>query len=171
MTGRELGCKLTGCLFGGLLIFGFFGCLMSATEGLGRSTLAKKQREDAQFDLPILLGGMMTFARTHGGRFPTFQNAADLKQTLYPQYVTAEDMFTRLGDSVAYQPNPALSGKTFASFKSPDTVVTFYEPTTPQVTKRGDTSKPTRAVLFLDGRLRRLDDAEWNIVRTKNDLP
>jgi hypothetical protein len=171
MTGRELGCRVTGCLFGTLIIFGFFASLMSMTEGLGRSTLAKKQREDAQFDMPILLGGLQTYSTTHGGRFPRFTNAAELKQLLCPQYIPTEDMFSRLGDNVPYAVNVALSNKPLASFKTPENVVVFYEPTLPQVAKKGENAKPTRGVIFLDGRLRRLDAAEWEKTRTANRLP
>jgi hypothetical protein len=171
MTGRELGCRVTGCLFGTLIIFGFFGSLMSMTEGVGRTTLAKKQREDAQFDLPILLSGLKTYATTHGGRFPTFANAAEFKQILYPQYIAQEDVFTRLGDKIPYSPNPALSGKLLTTFRAPDKVVVFYEAAAPLTAKRGEYAKPTRAVAYLDGRVRRLDAAEWEAVRAENRLP
>jgi hypothetical protein len=156
MNGREFGFRLAGLFLGGLMIFGFFGCLMSATEGMGRSAIIKKQHQDAALDLPLLLNALRTYATTHGGKFPEVTSAADLKRVLYPDYIATEATFLRLGDKAAYQPNKEIAGKSPQDFTDPDSVIALSEPNAPPITKRGPTAKPTRAVVYLSGRFERI---------------
>jgi prepilin-type processing-associated H-X9-DG protein len=62
-----------------------------------------------------------------------------------------------------YKPNLKLSGTNETSYQDHQSVVTFYEPV--------PASDGLRAVLFLDGHVARLTEAEWAVARSLNSIP
>ena len=62
-----------------------------------------------------------------------------------------------------YQANTSLSHRILASFDSPSTMVTYYE--------ASPDDDGLRAVLFLDGHVKRVTEAEWQKLRLASHVP
>jgi hypothetical protein len=143
---------------------------MSFTENGLHYVEARKQQQQATYDLPLLVQGMRHYAAAHQGKLPPLRDAAEMKKALFPAYVGLTDAFYRKEDHQPFQPNPQLSERSLASVPNPNLVVAAYEPS---ATGGGGLNQtpPTRAVAFLDGSTRRVNAVEWAVLRQANRLP
>jgi hypothetical protein len=170
LENRELGYKVMGCGCATLLVIAFFALLMNFTESGLHYVAARKQQQQAAYDLPVLVQGMRQYAAIHQGKLPPLRDPAEMKKALFPAYVGLADAFYRKGDSQPFQPNPRLSERKLDSIPNAARVVAAYEPS---ATGGGGPKHdvPTRAVAFLDGSVRRVEGAEWEALRQANRLP
>jgi hypothetical protein len=170
LESRELGCKVMGCGCATVLVIAFFALLMNFTESGLHYVAARKQQQQANYDLPVLVQGMRRYATAHQGKLPPLRDASEMKKALFPAYVGLADSFYRKGDSQPFQPNPRLSERKLETIPNVATVVAAYEPS---ATGGGGPKYdvPTRAVAFLDGTVRRVEAVEWEALRQANRLP
>ena len=96
--------------------------------------------------------GLIQYTQDHDEVLPPMQNASAAKAALFP-YIKSDSIFEQPPSHTFYRPNASVSRRKLASFDSPATMVVYFE-TTPQADGR-------RAVLFLDGHVKRLEDSEW----------
>lgn len=161
------GCKIFLLAFGTVIILGFFSLLINFSQGLAESVKVRQRLQDAATDLPRLLSGIQAYAAKHEGVLPPMRTDTEMKQSLYPEYVSLEDTFRRVGDNVPYQPNPALSGKALMEIKEgeKDTTIALYEPAI------AGPEAPSRGVLFLSGRWERFEGEAWQKLYEEAGLP
>ena len=83
---------------------------------------------------------------------PALDSAADLRSALLP-YVKNEAAFVHPATGRPFLPNTTLSGKKVAHITNPSAMVALYE----------DAPSPdgTRLIALLDGRVKRIHEAEW----------
>jgi hypothetical protein len=158
MEGRVLGCKLTGCLFGALLVFGLFGAMLRFADTGARTALTRRQIADADLDLPLLYDGLRRLANDNNGKLPALDTPEQLKAALYPRYIAFEEAFTRFGDKTPYMPVPDLSGKKWATLPKTEGYL-LYE--SQPVRATAATPAPGRALLRTNGSVARVSEAEW----------
>jgi prepilin-type processing-associated H-X9-DG protein len=84
-------------------------------------------------------------------------------QYLLQPYARSIEIFRHPGTKRIYRPNPFLSRKSLAAINSPAQMVTFYE-AVPAANGR-------RAVLFLDGHVERVAEADWPRIRQASRIP
>jgi len=170
LESRELGCKVTGCGCATVLVLAFFALLMNFTESGLHYAATRKQQQQTTYDLSVLVKGMHQYAVVHRGKLPPLRDAAEMKKSLFPTYVSLADSFYRRGDNQPFQPNPRLSERKLDSIPNPATVVAAYEVSATGGDGPGR-GQPTRAVVFLDGSVRRVNRADWESLRQANRLP
>ena len=147
---------------------------MVDTETIGpqASASASDSNDEATTDivnatrLPALLSAAQRYAKDHQGSLPPMDTPESLHAALSPRYVAGEGVFQSPRDGKAYLSNPALSGKTLASFPRPAEIIAFYEP----LNSTGLEHEKSRAVVFLDGNLYQLKPSEWDVLRRKAGL-
>jgi hypothetical protein len=170
LESRELGCKVTGCGCATVLVIAFFALLMNFTESGLHYVATRKQQQQTTYDLPVLVQGMRQYAAAHQGKLPPLRDATEMKRSLFPAYVGLPDAFNRRGDDQPFQPNPRLSERKLDSISNQAAVVAAYEPSATGGDSPGR-GEPTRAVVFLDGSVRRVGSEEWEALRQANRLP
>lgn len=119
--------------------------------------------------------GLMQYVQDYDERLPPMRSAttereltdnpparATVQQVIQP-YVRTTQIFRHPGTRQFYRPNPFLSRKPLASFKSPATMVAFYE-ASPDVEGR-------RAVLYLDGHVKRERETDWPRIKKASRIP
>ncbi len=105
---------------------------------------------------------LLQYTQDYDEVLPPMKSAAVTKAAIYP-YVKSDAVFQEPPTNVAYQPNTSLSHRKLASFQDPASMVVYYEPTLQ--------SDRLRAVLFLDGHVKRLADADWQRVKSASHVP
>lgn len=88
---------------------------------------------------------------------------ADIAKAAILPYIKSDAVFYQPPTNIPYQPNTSLSHRALATFDSPTDMVVYYE-AEPQ-------SDGLRAVLFLDGHVKRLTDADWQRAKTASHVP
>ncbi len=106
--------------------------------------------------------GLIQYTQDNNETLPPMQNASAAKAALFP-YIKSESIFEQPPSHTFYHPNASLSRRKLASFDSPATMVVYFE-TSPQADGR-------RAVLFLDGHVKRLEDPEWQQLKAASHVP
>jgi hypothetical protein len=95
---------------------------------------------------------LLMYAQDHGDVLPAMKDAAALRAAL-SSYVPEPSLFRSPMTGEPFAPNPALSGRKYAHISAPESMVALYEATPAE--------DGTRAVLFLDGNVRRIGAADW----------
>lgn len=106
--------------------------------------------------------GLIQYTQDNNETLPPMQNASAAKAALFP-YIKSDSVFEQPPSHTFYRPNASLSRRKLASFDSPATMAAYFE-TSPQADGR-------RAVLFLDGHVKRLEDPEWQQVKAASHVP
>lgn len=95
---------------------------------------------------------------------PSLETTAAAKKALMPYAKTELVFFYPNQASQLYRPNPTLSGRKMAHLENyKTTLVAFYE--------AAPASDGTRAVLFLDGRIKRINESEWPQLKKASRIP
>lgn len=110
---------------------------------------------------------MMQYEQDTDGKLPPFKlppmkDAAQVEQVLLP-YAKQDALFQHPLTHAPYQPNTSLSRQALSGFAEPATMVLYYE--------ADQAPDGTRAVLFLDGHVRRVDPAEWRRLKIASHVP
>jgi hypothetical protein len=176
-----------GCFVSAIAVFAFFAFLLNSAQDMAdEAKRARTPQSQIEVDgarsttapdptaevveaarLTALLSAVRRYAKDHKGLLPPMESPEAVRAALFPAYVPGEGVFQTSHSQRAYLPNPALSGKLLKSFASPSEVIAFYEPLDPIEPER----EKHRAVLFLDGSLRRLTPPEWDVLRKRAGLP
>ena len=106
--------------------------------------------------------GMIQYVQDYDEKLPPMKSAAVAKAAIYP-YVKSDAVFRQPRTHEPYLPNTSLSHRTLASFNDPSGMVTYYEASPAPDGKR--------AVLFLDGHVKRVDSTEWQRLKTASHVP
>ena len=140
--------------------------LGDALFGLAQERAVEAQRIDDEMHTNHLqqLGlALQQYVMDYDETLPPLENAAVAQRALTP-YVKNQSIFAPFGAQVPYQPNRQLSRKKeFQLAPYASWMVIFYE-ATPHADGK-------RAVLFLNGRTRRVTDAEWQRLKTASKIP
>lgn len=105
--------------------------------------------------------GLQNYLEDHDGVLPPLQDAAAAKAALKPYAAAA--IFGHPRTKEAYLPNAILSGKKLAHITNPAAMVAFYE--------AHPAADGKRALLFLDGHVKRIKEAEWPLVKRASRIP
>ncbi len=121
--------------------------------------------------------GLLQYTQDYDERLPPMNSAtsqaqirdaspdpgrATVQQRLRP-YIRNDDIFAHPTTRQLYRPNAFLSRKTLASFKSPATMVAFYE--------AAPDAEGRRAVLYLDGHVKRERETDWPRIKKASRIP
>lgn len=195
MYDRALGYKTMGCLGSAIAVFAFFAYLLQTAQDMAdKVNKAPSPTEQTAVEVKIdsiqprrvstgaddkdsstmevinaarlssLLSTIRLYAKDHQGMLPSMDNPEALRVALSPKYIRGEGVFQTPRDQMAYLPNPEISGKPLKSLLKPGEIIALYEPLEPTREKR-------RAVIYLDGTLRRVTPPEWEILRKKAGIP
>lgn len=113
-------------------------------------------------DLKQLGLAFSQYTQDYDEKLPPMKTAAVTKRVLYP-YVKSDSIFEQPQTHTLFQPNTSLSGRSLASFNDPASMVIYYE--------AAPEDDGLRAVLFLDGHVKRLADADWQRVKSASHVP
>lgn len=102
------------------------------------------------------------YTQDYDEKLPPMKTAAVAKKALYP-YVKSDSIFEQPQTHILFQPNTSLSGRSLASFNNPSSMVIYYE--------AAPEDDGLRAILFLDGHVKRVADADWQRLRTASHVP
>lgn len=105
--------------------------------------------------------GMTQYVQDYDEKFPPMQSIAITKKAIYP-YVKSDAIFQHPVTHEPYRPNTSLSAHSLAEIENPTSMVAYYE---------ASTVNGLRAVLFVDGHVKRLPDAEWRRLLAASHLP
>lgn len=117
-------------------------------------------------NLAALGKALLAYARKHDDSLPDLRDRSALPPLLAP-LAAPDAAFLRPETSDAYLPNGRLSGRKIGSVKSPASAVVFYEARPMENGWRN----PTRAVLFLNGRVQRMSEDEWQALKARTKIP
>lgn len=106
--------------------------------------------------------GLMQYTQDYDEKFPPMQSAAITQKAIYP-YIKSDAVFLNPATHEPYRVNTSLSGHSLAEIDNPSSMVEYYEASAG--------SDGLRAVLFADGHVKRLPDAEWQRLLTASHLP
>lgn len=123
---------------------------------------APDPKEATVSDLKQIGLALLQYIQDYDETLPPMKNAAVVKTALYP-YVRSDAVFEQPQTHTLYQPNSSLSHRKLASFNDPSSMVVYYE--------AAPEDDGLRAVLFLDGHVKRLAKADWQRVRTASHIP
>ncbi len=90
------------------------------------------------------------------------KTVSEVDEAIYP-FIKDRKIYEHPKTHELYQANTSLSHRSLASFDSVSTMVLFYE--------ASPAEDGLRAVLFLDGRVKRLSNAEWLQAKTASHVP
>ncbi len=90
------------------------------------------------------------------------QSIAIAKKAIYP-YIKSEAIFQHPTTHEPYRPNTSLSGHSLAEIEAPSSTVAYFEASA--------ATDGLRAVVFVDGHVKRLTDSEWRRLLAASHLP
>ncbi len=122
----------------------------------------KNAQEQSVRNLKQIGLGMIQYVQDFDEQFPPMQSTALAKKAIYP-YVKSEAVFQSPVTHEPYRPNTSLSYHSIAEIIAPSSMVAYYEASA--------ASDGLRAVLFADGHVTRLPDAEWRRLLAASHLP
>ena len=139
----------------------------------------RAEREGAQSmtNLKQIGLGLLQYVQDYDERLPPMRSAQSMAQIQRPYdarelttvqqvlqpYLRSTEIFEHPKTRELYRPNSSLSGKNFASFGAPARTATFYEASAAADKKR--------AVLFLDGHVKRVAPDEWERIKKFSRIP
>jgi prepilin-type processing-associated H-X9-DG protein len=128
----------------------------------GQGALQANKSQDSDSNLKQIGLAMLQYEQDWDEELPPMQSAAAAKEAIFP-YVKVESVFIQPETKQPYQPNTSLSHRSLASFESPVTMVVYFE--------AGPAADGTRGVLFLDGHVKRIPEAQWLTLRRASHIP
>lgn len=138
---------------------------ISAQNGL-LGTIAEQTAKPVNYssdsNLKQLGLALIMYAQDYDSVLPPMKEAATVKKALLP-YTKDESVFVRPDTQEPYQPNPILSRKKLAHIKFPASMVALYE--------SSPAADGTRGLLFLDGHVARIPEAEWPQHKQASKIP
>lgn len=105
---------------------------------------------------------LLMYTQDYDEVLPPMTDAAKVKSVLQP-YCRNEKIFSNPATGKPYVPNAILSGKKLAHIANPATFAAFYEDAADRDGKRG--------VVYLDGHVARVSEAEWDKVKRASKIP
>jgi prepilin-type processing-associated H-X9-DG protein len=105
--------------------------------------------------------GLAMCADDHNGKLPDMSDPQSMKKAI-TKYITNEKVFVHPKTGKPYQPNPSFSGKLWQG-PNADTDVLVYEADPAQ--------DGSRAVLFGDGHVERVNEARWLELKKTSNIP
>lgn len=93
---------------------------------------------------------------------PPMRTVAEADEAIYP-FLKDRTLFEHPGTHQLYQTNTSLSQRNLGTFKDPARMVLYFE------ASPGDDGK--RAVLFLDGHVKRIPEAQWPALKAASHVP
>ncbi|MBV9471072.1 MAG: hypothetical protein JO316_08005 [Abitibacteriaceae bacterium] len=112
-------------------------------------------------NLRELGAALKNYIEDNDDTLPPMKDAATAKAALKPY--GSESVFVHPATKEAYRPNPVLSIKKLAHITNPAAMVAFFE--------ANATPDGRRALLFLDGHVKRIKEAEWPQVKRASKIP
>lgn len=106
--------------------------------------------------------GLVQYNQDYDEKYPPMQSAAITQKAIYP-YIKSDAIFLNPATHEPYRVNTSLSGHSLAEIDNPSSTVAYYEASAG--------SDGLRAVLFTDGHVKRLPDAEWRRLLAASHLP
>jgi prepilin-type processing-associated H-X9-DG protein len=106
--------------------------------------------------------GVLQYAVDYDTTFPPMETAEEVMKAVLP-YTKNEAIFVHPKSGEAYQPNPALSRKKMSSVADPAAMVMFYE--------MSPADDGTRGILYADGHVKRISEAEWPQIKKASRVP
>ena len=104
---------------------------------------------------------LLAYAQDGDKTLPALKDAAAARQALTP-YCKNKDAFTSPDTKAAYVPNASLSGRKLADITGREKIAAFHDP---------QAVNGTRAVVFLDGHVERVAEANWAALEQASRLP
>ncbi len=123
---------------------------------------APDPKEATVSDLKQIGLAVMQYMQDYDEKLPPMKTPAVAKKALFP-YVKSDSVFEQPQTHTLFQPNTSLSGRSLASFDNLTSMVVYYE--------AAPEADGLRAVLFLDGHVKRLSDADWQQAKTASHVP
>ncbi|MBV9851884.1 MAG: hypothetical protein JO250_19630 [Armatimonadetes bacterium] len=105
---------------------------------------------------------VLQYTQDHDETLPPMQDAATVKKAIYP-YVKSDAVFINPLSKQPYVPNTSLSHRKLASVSAPASLVLYYEAT--------PAPDNTRAVLFMDGHVKRIPESQWLHLKAASHVP
>ncbi len=106
--------------------------------------------------------GMVQYVQDNDEKYPPMQSAAIAQKAIYP-YIKSDAIFLNPATHEPYRVNTSLSNQSLAVLDNPSNFVQYYE--------ADAAADGLRAVLFADGHVKRLPDAEWRRLLAASHLP
>ena len=106
--------------------------------------------------------GLMQYVQDYDEKLPPMKSAAVAKKALSP-YVKNDSVFQNPQTHEPYLPNTSLSGRSLATFERPSDMVIYYE--------ASPAPDGTRSVVFLDGHVKRIPEAQWPALKAASHVP
>ena len=153
-----------------------------ATDAQINSVTAENANAISTSNLKQLGLGVLQYVQDYDERFPPMRSAqsmaeitnstnnsrsgartgklATVQSVVYP-YVRSTQIFAHPTTRQLYRPNLNLSGRSLAEINEPSRTVEFYE--------ASPASDGTRAVLYVDGHVRREQETDWARIRAASD--
>ena len=105
--------------------------------------------------------GLAMYADDHNGKLPDLSDPQSMKKAI-TRYIANEKVFLHPKTGKPYQPNPSFSGKEWQGTNTVDNVLAYEaEP--------GDDG--TRAALFGDGHVARVNETRWQELKKTSNIP
>ena len=105
---------------------------------------------------------LVQYVQDYDEQLPPMKTVAEADEAIYP-YLKDRKLLEHPKTHELYQTNTSLSHRSLASFNDPSTMVTYYE--------ASPADDGLRAVLFLDGHVKRVPDTEWQRLRVASHVP
>jgi len=102
------------------------------------------------------------YSQDYDEKFPPATSAAAFKKALLP-YIKSEDAFIQPRTKQPYLPNPWLSSKNATVVANPTEFVLAYE--------AGPAPDGKRAVVYVDGHVKRIPETEWPQIKKTSHIP
>ena len=132
------------------------------TAAQADANAAKSTQEQSLNNLKQIGLGMVQYVQDYDEKYPPMQSAAITQKAIYP-YIKSDAIFLNPATHEPYRVNTSLSGHSLAEIDNPASTVAYYEASA--------ASDGLRAVLFTDGHVKRLPDAEWRRLLAASHLP
>lgn len=123
---------------------------------------APDPKEATVSDMKQLGLAFIQYTQDYDEKLPPMKTAAAAKTALFP-YAKSDSVFEQPQTHALFQPNTSLSGRSLATFNDPASMVIYYE--------AAPEDDGQRAVLFLDGHVKRMADADWQRVKSASHVP
>jgi hypothetical protein len=151
---------------GNLLDIRPFSLELELTGGDTSPAALEQAREQAARALRLeqlrhIGAALLLYVKDGERTLPPMNDVAATQRALLP-YGPGREIFTDPRSGRSYLPNSSLAGRKYADIPDPGGQVAFYEP---------EPVDNTRGVLFLDGRVARVPESEWNELKRKSNIP
>jgi prepilin-type processing-associated H-X9-DG protein len=137
-------------------------CMTLLVRGHGQGTLPAGTDQVSNSNLKQIGLALLMYSQDFDEKLPPMRSAAGVKKAISP-YIRNAAVFIQPGTKQPYRPNTFLSHRSVATFKTPASMMAFFE--------ASPASDGTRGVLFLDGHVKRFPEAAWPALRRASHIP